>query len=129
VTWRAAAVCAIAVGLAAPACRGSRALPAYEVTAGGNAARGRAIVSARHCGVCHEIPRVTGANGVIGPPLATLWRRSFIAGTLANTPDNLIRWVRDPHGVDPTTAMPTLALDEGQARDVATFLYSLQGDL
>lgn len=111
------------------ACRGSRSLPNYAVTAGGDAAQGRAVVSARHCGVCHEIPRVTGATGVIGPPLDQLWRRSFIAGTLANTPDNLVRWIRDPHGVDPTTAMPVLGLDDRQARDVATFLYSLQGEL
>jgi cytochrome c2 len=85
-------------------------------------------VAARHCGVCHDIPHVTGANGVIGPPLAQLWRRSFIAGAIANTPDNLVRWIRDPHGVDAETAMPVLGLDDLQARDVVTFLYSFQGD-
>lgn len=129
-TGRAAAAgLLVLLGAAGPACRGGRALPDYTVAVGGDAARGRAVVGARHCGACHEIPHVTGATGVIGPPLAELWRRSFIAGALANTPENLVRWIRDPHGVDPQAAMPVLGLDERQARDVATFLYSMQGDL
>lgn len=124
-----AAVSVLLLGLAAVACRGSRSIPAYRVAIGGDANRGRDIVSARHCGACHQIPHITGATGVVGPPLAELWRRSFIAGAIANTPDNLVRWIRDPHGVDALTAMPTLGLDDTQARDVATFLYSFQGDL
>jgi cytochrome c2 len=124
-----AVLCVTLVGLAVSACRGSRSLPSYRVAVGGDAARGKAVVSARHCGACHQIPHITGATGVVGPPLAELWRRSFIAGAIANTPENLVRWIRDPHGVASETAMPTLGLDDTQARDVATFLYSFQGDL
>ena len=119
----------VVAALAAGSCRGSRSIPAYAVAIGGDRARGQALVSARHCGACHDIPHVTGATGVIGPPLADLWRRSFIAGTLANTPDNLVRCIRNPHGVAPETAMPVVGLDDRQARDIATFLYSFQGDL
>jgi cytochrome c2 len=121
-------LCVVWLALAA-SCRGSRTIPDYVVAVGGNAARGRDLVAARHCGACHDIPHITGATGVIGPPLGELWRRSFIGGAVANTPDNLVRWIRDPHGLAPATAMPTLALDDRQARDIATFLYSFQEDL
>jgi hypothetical protein len=68
----------------------------------------------------------TGAlgRGRIGPPLERLAQRVYVAGRLANTPDNLIRWIRDPRGVDPQTAMPAVGLDEAGARDIAAYLYT-----
>lgn len=78
------------------------------------------------CGGCHTIPGVDGASGMVGPPLASWSRRSYIAGNLPNTPENLIRWVMDPHVVEPGTAMPDVGLEEQQARDVAAYLYTLQ---
>ena len=61
----------------------------------------------------------------MGPPLGGLAQRVYIAGVLANTPENLVRWIRDPRAVDSLTAMPTLGLDEREARDVAAYLYAL----
>ena len=29
-----------------------------------------------------------------------------IAGRIGNTPDNLVRWLKNPHSVDPRSAMP-----------------------
>ena len=78
------------------------------------------------CGGCHTVPGVNGASGMVGPPLGSWSRRSYIAGNLANTPENLVRWIMDPHAIEPGTAMPDVGLDEQQARDVAAYLYTLQ---
>ena len=93
---------------------------------GGSAGRGAAVMGESGCGGCHTIPGVTGASGMVGPPLNAWSRRSYIAGNLPNTPENLIRWVMDPHEVEPGTAMPDVGLEEQQARDVAAYLYTLQ---
>ena len=118
------------LGLAtvALACRGSRSLPSYTEPVVGDAGRGKSLVAARHCGACHSIPGVTGASGVVGPRLAGLARRSIIGGSAPNTPQNLARWVRTPHDIDPKTAMPDVGLDETQAQDVTAFLYTLHED-
>jgi|GEM_PF-604249 len=93
---------------------------------GGDAARGRALVASYHCGVCHAIPGVRHARGVVGPSLEGFARRAFIAGRLPNTPSHLVQWVRDPPSLDPRTAMPAVGLDEQEARDVAAYLYQLR---
>lgn len=92
---------------------------------GGNPDRGKQIIRSTGCGSCHDIPGIREADGRVAPPLTFFAERTFIAGRLPNTPRNLIRWIRDPQSVEPGTAMPTLGLDEAQARDVAAYLYTL----
>ena len=94
--------------------------------AGGEPDRGARVIQQAGCGACHTIPGIHGARGLVGPPLTSFARRTFIAGELPNTPENLMRWVRDPQAVEPRTAMPTLGLDDGQARDVAAYLYTMR---
>jgi cytochrome c1 len=53
-------------------------------------------------------------------------RRTMIAGELPNSPDNLVRWIRNPKMIEPGTAMPALGLSDYDAHDVAAYLYSLQ---
>lgn len=89
---------------------------------GGSPERGREIVHDRGCTACHVIPGLPGPYGRVGPRLAELDRRAYIAGTLPNRPGTLVRWLRDPPALDPTTAMPSLGLTEQEARDVAAFL-------
>lgn len=106
-------------------CSRSEALP--EPIAGlGRPDRGEALISQYGCGRCHTIPGVRAANGVVGPPLYFFSRRTYIAGELPNTPDNLVRWIRDPQAVESGTAMPNLGIGEQQARDIAAFLYTLR---
>jgi cytochrome c1 len=38
----------------------------------------------------------------------------------------MVRWVKDPPGVDPLTAMPNLRVTDDDARDIAAFLYTLR---
>jgi cytochrome c len=118
---------ALVAALTAAGCIGSYGEPPVaDVRTGGNAKRGERIIEARHCGSCHVIPGIRGAKGVVGPPLTQFALRSYIGGEVANTPRNLIRWVKDPHQIEPRTAMPAVGLDEQESRDVAAFLYTLR---
>lgn len=107
-------------------CRGGNVEPGYAPVTLGNADRGRRLIAAYDCGTCHTIPGVPGARGMVGPPLLWFARRTYIAGGLPNTPQNLIRWISDPPAVEPDTAMPKLGLPEHEARDVAAYLLTLR---
>ena len=120
--WRAGA----AVALAA-ACAGLTACRAAEgsVIPGASVDRGRQSLAGFGCGSCHTIRGVTAAHGRVGPPLTGVARRSIIAGELANTPENMVRWIRNPGAVEPNTAMPNLQVSEQVARDMVAYLYTL----
>jgi len=107
-------------------CIGGRAAGAYEVLTGGTSSRGKEVIAMKNCGSCHTIPGISGAKGLVGPPLMSFSRRTFIAGELPNKPENLVRWVTSPQSVEPHTAMPNLGLTDQQARDVAAYLYTLE---
>jgi cytochrome c1 len=98
---------------------------AAELT-GGDPYRGRDAIRTHGCGSCHTIPGVNGADALVGPPLERLAVRGYVGGVLPNNPDNLVRWLLDPPGVDPQTAMPNLRLNEKDARDIAGYLYTLR---
>jgi cytochrome c2 len=122
-----AAIAAAAVVALAAACRdeGGAAEAAAQI-AGGDAARGRVAIRAYGCGTCHTIPGVRGADGLVGPPLAGVAARVYLGGVLPNSPDNMVRWIRSPHAVDSLTAMPDLGVSASDARDIATYLYTLR---
>ena len=102
------------------------AAPAVAPRLLGDAKRGRLALTQYACSACHTIPGITGSSPQVGPPLTGLARRSLIAGKLANTPDNLVRWLRHPQAVKPLTAMPDLGVTEEHARDMAAYLATLQ---
>lgn len=93
---------------------------------GGDPHRGRAAISRYGCSACHTIPGVEGATALVGPPLDRIASRSYIGGVLPNTPDNMIRWIENPPGIDKMTAMPYLGVTDGDARDIASYLYTLK---
>lgn len=105
-------------------CAGGKETRAYAAYSGGDPNRGAQVINMKQCGACHVIPGINGAAGLVGPPLFSFARRTYVAGEVANTPDNLVRWVMNPQSVEPHTAMPNLGLSEQQARDVAAFLYT-----
>ncbi len=77
------------------------------------------------CGTCHTIPGVPGAQGMVGPRLDRVATRSFLAGQLPNTPDNLILWIQHPQKVRQGSDMPELGVSDADARNIAAYLYSL----
>src|SRR4029078_8296345 len=78
------------------------------------------------CGSCHVIPGIEGANGLVGPSLSQVAARVYNEGVLRNTPDNMVVWLRNPQSIVPNNAMPHTGLSEQQARDVASYLYTLE---
>lgn len=104
---------------AAPARRGGPARP-------GDRTAGKQALQQYLCITCHAIPGVVGAHGRVGPSLAGIASRQYIAGVLPNTTANMLRWIRHPTEVDPLTAMPDLNVSEQDARDIAAFLYTLR---
>jgi cytochrome c1 len=100
---------------------GSRPPPAE-----GDAERGRALLHDLGCGACHSIPGVDAARGNVGPPLDNIGRRVYLAGTLANSPEQMARWIRSPQTIKPQTAMPNVGASEAQAKDMAAYLDRLR---
>lgn len=98
----------------------------YRQVAGGNPDRGKVAIQTFGCGACHMIPGIDGAQGTVGPPLMYFGRRVYIAGEVPNTTAFLMQWIQSPQSIEPKTDMPTLGVNESQARDIAAYLYTLR---
>ena len=97
--------------------------PAVEPT--GEAAAGKALFAASACVGCHAVRGVS--TGVLGPDLTHVAsRRMLAAGVLPNSPEALVRWVRDAPSVKPGAKMPAFTLSDDQARALAAYLTSLK---
>jgi cytochrome c len=107
-------------------CSGGKEMRGYPSEFAGSARRGAAAIQQFRCGTCHVIPGIHGANGVFGPPLNQMSRRTLIAGEFPNTPQNLTRWVQAPTSMKPKTRMPDLGLTEEEAADVSAYLQTLR---
>ena len=117
------ALCLLAAALCS--CARASSTPVVSV-AGGDAGRGKAVIQKYGCSACHMIPGVPGPETSVGPSLAGVANRVFIAGVTPNVPDAMIKWLKDPPSVDTLTAMPMLGLSDAEARDAAAYLYSLR---
>jgi len=93
---------------------------------GGEPDKGKLAIVKYGCDTCHNIPGVLTATATVGPPLSQVALRSYLAGRIDNTPENMIRWIRQPHSVDPQTAMPDTGVTESDGRDIAAYLYTLR---
>ena len=89
---------------------------------------GRAADAMRRLGClsCHDVPGIAGAQGRVGPPLTHMASRTYIAGVMPNTAENLILWIRWPQGILPNSGMPNMGASEAESRDIAAYLLSLQ---
>ena len=115
----------VAAAFVAASCTSTDRANAANLT-GGDPSRGPALIGYYGCGSCHDIPRVRGADGLVGPGLHRIAVRSYIAGMLPNTSDNMVRWIRHPQQVDERTMMPDMNVTEEDARHIAAFLYTLR---
>ena len=68
---------------------------------GGTADAGKLAIQRHGCVSCHAVPGIPGLASNVGPPLKAMGRRGYLAGVIANTPENLVRWIRHPTGIDP----------------------------
>ncbi len=89
-------------------------------------ARGLAAMERAGCGACHAVPGLRWPKGQVGPTLRNFATRNLISGKLPNRPDVLAAYVRNAPAVLPGTTMPAMPISEGEARDVAAYLYTLR---
>lgn len=97
-----------------------------EQLTGGHVDAGKIAIGRYACTACHAIPGIGGAQGNVGPALKGIAVRAEIAGRLANSPDNLIRWLRHPQHVARGSGMPEQDVTATDARDMAAYLYTLR---
>jgi len=92
----------------------------------GDARRGAVALHQYACITCHIIPGIVGATAHVGPSLAGIASRKYLAGRLPNTPGNMVLWLRQPQDVKPGTLMPNLEVAQHHALDIAAYLSSLK---
>lgn len=88
---------------------------------------GEASFLRQGCGACHAIDG-TEARGTIGPNLTGFGSRPTIgAGTLPNTREHLIRFIRNPDTIKPGVRMPAFSmLPESELTAIADYLKGLE---
>jgi cytochrome c oxidase assembly factor CtaG/cytochrome c2 len=96
------------------------------LTNGGDAEAGPQAIRKYGCYACHTIRGVPGGIGLVGPTLNGIRHRSYIAGELPNTPENMMHWIQHPHAVEPQTVMPEMNVTEEDSRNIAAYLYTLR---
>ena len=104
----------------------SAGVDAARALTGGEPSRGKDAIGRYGCGGCHEIPGVRGADGLVGPPLARVARRTYLGGHVPNTPADMMRWIQHPQAIEAGTAMPDMHVSEQDARDITAYLYTLR---
>lgn len=92
-----------------------------------DAARGKAVIERVGCASCHRIEGIDWPRGTVGPAIVGMNQRSLIAGRLANTPAQLAGFVRNAPALVPGTPMPPMPISEQESRDVAAYLYEIDG--
>jgi cytochrome c oxidase subunit 2 len=89
-------------------------------------AKGNDVFLSSGCGGCHTV-RGTPADGTYAPDLTHIASRATLAaGTIANTPANLRRWIQDPQGIKPGNKMPALGLTAEDLDAVVAYLETLK---
>src|SRR4051794_14604409 len=91
----------------------------------GSPSRGRMLITRYGCTACHSIPG-SAPEGMVGPSLAGMGSRSYIAGRYPNEPIDMEEWLQSPQTMKPGTAMPDLGVTERDARDLAAYLATLR---
>jgi len=100
-------------------------LPARTPT-GATAQAGRQKFEHHTCMSCHTI-RGTPADGTVGPDLTHLAsRETLAAGVFENTPENLLKWIRDPQRYKPDSHMPNMDLSQQTFEEIAAYLGGLR---
>jgi cytochrome c oxidase subunit 2 len=89
------------------------------------AVRGAKLFEER-CAGCHAV-RGSRSAGVQAPDLThVLSRRLLAAGTVVNTPENLMDWVQHVQEIKPGTLMPDMKFSPTEAIDMSAYLATLR---
>jgi cytochrome c oxidase subunit 2 len=86
-------------------------------------AQGEKLFMTKGCMGCHSLQAVKAPKGLIGPNLANVGSRSYIAaGWLKNTDENLERWIREPQALKKGVLMPNLGVTVEESRALRAYL-------
>lgn len=101
--------------------------PAVQNFAGNpEASAGETVFMHNACMNCHTIAG-TAATGTYGPDLTHLASRDTLAsGAIANTPENLRKWIDNPDSIKPGCMMPAMHLNEHDLDAVTAYLSQLR---
>jgi cytochrome c oxidase subunit 2 len=85
--------------------------------------QGQKLFLMKGCVGCHSLVAYNAPKGMLGPNLANVGARTYIAaGTLPNTDENLAHWIRVPQDVKHGVLMPNLGVTEDEAKALVAFL-------
>jgi cytochrome c oxidase subunit 2 len=90
--------------------------------------KGVELFEEKGCVACHKIAE-DGPGGEVGPVLAGIGdvaNRPMLAADIANTPENIWRWVQFPQKIKPGTEMAPLGMDGQEAADLVAYLQTLK---
>jgi len=86
-------------------------------------AQGQKLFLMKGCVGCHSLVAYNAPKGLLGPNLANVGARTYIAaGTLPNDDQNLAHWIRFPQDVKHGVLMPNLGVTEDEAKALVAFL-------
>jgi cytochrome c oxidase subunit 2 len=90
-------------------------------------AKGEQLFKMKGCIGCHSLQAVDAPKGMIGPNLATVGSRAYIAaGWLKNTDENLEHWIREPQTVKKGVLMPNLGVTVEESKALRAYLRAHQ---
>lgn len=106
-----------------PGERAQEGPPARPESVAAATSEGERLFLAKGCVACHALNAYDAPKGMVGPNLANVGARSYIAaGTLKNTDENLAHWIRDPQGIKKGVLMPNLGVTDQEASALVHFL-------
>jgi cytochrome c len=86
----------------------------------GDPKRGMALIKHYGCGACHLIAQIADAKGNVGPPLLHVGTRTYLAGFISNSPENMAQKALLGN------AMPQMGVTPQDSRDITAFLDTLK---
>ena len=99
--------------------------PASPPSAAG-AKKGAEVFREKNCVNCHSIAGLA-TRGRVAPDLTHVASRTTLAsGTIANTPENLAKWLQDPQSVKKGVLMPDIGLKTDQIKYLTAYLEGLK---
>jgi cytochrome c oxidase subunit 2 len=87
------------------------------------AAQGEQLFKTKGCIGCHSLQSKGAPTALIGPNLANVGERAYIAaGWLRNTDENLEAWIQNPQGLKKGVLMPNLGVKPDEAKALRAYL-------
>jgi len=98
-------------------------LQGQQAAADPQVAQGEQLFRNKGCMGCHSLQAKGAPTALIGPNLANVGERAYIAaGWLKNTDENLEAWIRNPQALKKGVLMPNLGVTPDEAKALRAYL-------